>query len=122
MVLYIILATWAVAYVQGQCQLPGDAKCFSASPPIGFTGSACCTGSKCLPWVESGAVVTGAEDWYCQFSDPLPENGLCGNKQGTCASGLNCVGGKCSAGTTTTTTSTTTTTTTTTSTTTTTTP
>ena len=21
--------------------------------------------------------MTGAEDWYCQFSDPLPENGLC---------------------------------------------
>merc|ERR1712168_1669259 len=114
MVHYIILTTTLVTLVQGQCQLPGDAKCFSASAPIGFTGDACCSGSKCLPWIESGATATGTEDWYCQFSDPLPENALCGSKQGTCASGLSCVSGTCSAATTTTTTSTTTTSTTTT--------
>merc|ERR1712042_355476 len=114
MIPLIILAA-SVAYVQGACQLPGDAKCFSATAPVGFTGDACCSGSKCLPWVESGATFTGTEDWYRQFSDPLPLNGLCGNKQGQCdtSQGLNCVSGKCSAEPTTTTTTVTTTTTTT---------
>merc|ERR1711931_462407 len=115
MIPLIILAA-SVAYVQGACQLPGDAKCFSATAPIGFVGDSCCTGGKCLPWTEEGATFTGTEDWYCQFSDPLPVNGLCGNKQGSCDTGLNCISGVCSAASTTTTTSTTTTVTTTTST------
>merc|ERR1711970_331188 len=116
MVFYLLLTACAVAYVQGACQLPGDAKCFSGTAPIGFVGDACCSGSKCLPWTEAGATFTGTEDWYCQFSDPLPVNALCGSKQGSCATGLNCVSGVCSAATTTTTTSTTTTVTTTTTT------
>ena len=71
------MLTWN-RYQEGACQFPGDAKCFSASSaPIGFTGSACCEGSKCLPWVEPGANLTGSEDWYCQYSDPLPDNAQC---------------------------------------------
>merc|ERR1712106_220228 len=113
MVFYILLASYAVVYVKGACQLPGDTKCFSASAPIGFTGDSCCTGTKCQPWLAAGATLTGAEDWYCQYADPLPVNGLCGTKQGQCdtAAGLSCVGGVCSAATTTTTTTPTTTTT-----------
>merc|ERR1712123_567228 len=109
----VLLATFALTSVKGACQLPGDAKCFSASAPIGFTGDSCCTGTKCQPWLAAGATLTGAEYWYCQYADPLPVNGLCGNKQGQCdtAAGLSCVGGVCSAATTTTTTTPTTTTT-----------
>merc|ERR1719369_2147936 len=96
MALLILLAT--CGYVQGSCQLPGNAKCFSASAPIGFTGDACCTGAKCLPWVEEGATLTGSEDWYCQDHSPLQEHSLCDSKQGHCDAGLSCVGGVCYAG------------------------
>merc|ERR1719481_1989597 len=92
----IFFFSCAVAKTQGACQLPGNAKCFSASAPVGFTGNACCAGYRCLPWVEAGSTHTGSEDWYCQQPGPLAENSLCGNKQGQCGAGLTCMGGVCS--------------------------
>ena len=67
----------SLAKYAGACQLPGDAKCFSVSTPVGFTGNACCSGYKCLPWVEAGSTQVGSEDWYCQQPRPLTENSLC---------------------------------------------
>merc|ERR1719341_1157630 len=92
------------------CQLPGDAMCFSASNPIGPTGDACCNGALCQPWLADGETLTVPVDWFCQYADPIPVNGLCGNKQGKCdsAAGLSCVEGVCATATTTTTTTTTT--------------
>merc|ERR1712126_759450 len=91
------IAFAVLSTVSGQCQIPGDSKCFNGvSTPIGPTGDPCCTGSLCKPWLEAGQSLSNPVDWYCQWSDPIPVNGLCGNKQGTCADGLNCVDGKCS--------------------------
>merc|ERR1711872_729742 len=108
-----IVVAFFIANASGACQIPGDSKCFSAFTPIGPVGDACCTGSSCRPYLQEGETLTNPVDWYCQWTDPIPVNGLCGNKQGLCDSsaGLTCVDGKCTAAPATTTTSTSTTTT-----------
>jgi len=91
-----LVATLAVAYVKGQCQQPGDAKCYSISAPVGPVGSGCCTGAQCQPWLAPGETFTKPVDWYCQYIEPIALNGACDTKKGKCATGLNCIGGVCS--------------------------
>merc|ERR1712121_93490 len=65
------------------------------STPIGPTGDPCCTGSSCKPYLEAGQTLDIPVDWYCQWTDPIPYGGICGNKEGSCADGTACVDGKC---------------------------
>merc|ERR1712106_635181 len=90
-----LVATFAVAHVKGQCQQPGNAKCYSISAPVGPVGS-CCSGAQCQPGLAPGETFTKPVDWYCQYIEPIALNGACDYKQGKCATGLNCIDGDCS--------------------------
>merc|ERR1712106_834897 len=91
-----LVATFNVANVKGQCQQPGDAKCYSISAPAGPVGSGCCTGAQCQPWLAPGETFIKPVDWCCQYIEPIALNGACDTKKGKCATGLNCIGGVCS--------------------------
>merc|ERR1712128_415138 len=90
-----LVATFTVAYVKGQCQQPGNAKCYSISAPVGPVGS-CCSGAQCQPGLAPGETFTKPVDWYCQYIEPIALNGACDTKKGKRATGLNCIGGVCS--------------------------
>merc|ERR1712119_129299 len=90
-----LVATFAVAYVKGQCQQPGNAKCYSISAPVGPVGS-CCSGAQCQPGLAPGETFTKPVDWYCQYIEPIALNGACDSFKGKCATGLNCIAGVCS--------------------------
>merc|ERR1712106_988099 len=93
--IYGLLATFAVAHVKGQCQQPGNAKCYSISAPVGPVGS-CCSGAQCQPGLAPGETFTKPVDWYCQYIEPIALNGACDSFKGKCATGLNCIAGICS--------------------------
>jgi len=90
-----LVATFAVAHVKGQCQQPGNAKCYSISAPVGPVGS-CCSGAQCQPGLAPGETFTKPVDWYCQYIEPIALNGACDSFKGKCATGLNCIAGVCS--------------------------
>merc|ERR1712123_313120 len=90
-----LVATFTVAYVKGQCQQPGNAKCYSISAPVGPVGS-CCSGAQCQPGLAPGETFTKPVDWYCQYIEPIALNGACDSFKGKCATGLNCIAGVCS--------------------------
>merc|ERR1711892_1058616 len=90
-----LVATFAVAYVKGQCQQPGNAKCYSISAPVGPVGS-CCSGAQCQPGLAPGETFTKPVDWYCRYIEPIALNGACDSFKGKCATGLNCIAGVCS--------------------------
>merc|ERR1712128_159904 len=84
-----LVATFTVAYVKGQCQQPGNAKCYSISAPVGPVGS-CCSGAQCQPGLAPGETFTKPVDWYCQYIEPIALNGACDSFKGKCATGINC--------------------------------
>merc|ERR1711892_1493519 len=90
-----LVATLTVAHVKGQCQQPGNAKCYSISAPVGPVGS-CCSGAQCQPGLAPGETFTKPVDWYCQYIEPIALNGACDSFKGKCATGLNCIAGVCS--------------------------
>merc|ERR1712123_304103 len=90
-----LVATFTVAHVKGQCQQPGNAKCYSISAPVGPVGS-CCSGAQCQPGLAPGETFTKPVDWYCQYIEPIALNGACDSFKGKCATGLNCIAGVCS--------------------------
>jgi len=85
----------AVAQVKGQCQKPGNSKCFQVTGTPGAVGNGCCAGAQCQPYLAQGETFTTPVDWYCQYIDGIASGGSCGNKEGKCADGLTCESGVC---------------------------